>query len=253
MPERADPDAHFGGYAPEYARFRPTYPEALFERLSRIAGRDARVLDCCAGSGQATRGLLRAFGRVVASDVSPRQLSEAPPLPGLHRVAAAAEDTPFVAGAFDLVTVAQALHWLDFERFFTEVRRIVRPGGAFAVWTYDLARVSDDVDVGIDRLYADILGDSWLPERRFVEAAYGTIPVPFEAIEAVELRMETRWTLDELLGYLRTWSAARIYAERRGEDPVGLVGRELARAWGRPSARRRRVTWPVTLRAFRVR
>lgn len=262
MTGKAQPDAHFGGYASEYSRFRPTYPERLFVRLREVAGREARVLDCCTGSGQAAVGLRRAFDRVVASDVSPRQLAAAPRLPDLLYVAAAAEDTPFAPGTFDLVTVGQALHWLDFDRFFAEVRRIVRPRGVLAAWCYDLARVPPAPgegrgqergaeDEAVHRLYGRILGAHWLPERRFVETAYATISVPFEPIETTELRMERRWSLAELLGYLRTWSAARIYAEERGTDPVALVEPELAAAWG-DADRRRVVEWPVTLRLFRV-
>ncbi len=189
------------------------------------------------------------FDSVIATDISPAQLAQAPRHERVRYAAAAAEAAPLPGRSVDLVTAAQAVHWFDFPRFFSEVARVSRPEGVLAIWSYHDFRVSPGVDEVLRRLYREILGGYWLPRRRYVENGYAGVPVPFEPIAVTKEKLEKRWVLEDLLGYLRTWSAGRNYEAEHGIDPVTLVEVDLREAWGEPR-RPTAVIWTLTLRAF---
>lgn len=241
---------HFSRQATDYTRFRPHYPVALFEHLGAKVGEHALAWDCATGSGQAAQGLAPWFDSVIATDASARQIASAKPCPGVHYLVCAAEQVPLAKHSTDLVTVAQALHWFDLERFYEEVHRVLRPGGAFVAWSYNLLRIEPDIDAVIDRLYGELLGEYWPAERRHVETGYADLPFPFEPITMPPCDMHAEWTLAQLLGYLGTWSAVQKYRGERGEDPVEQVQAALADAWG-AADRQRPVRWPLAFVAGR--
>jgi len=187
---------------------------------------------------------------VVATDASAAQLTSARPDPRVEYRVALAEDSGLPGASFDLVTVAQALHWLDRGRFWKEVDRVLVRRGVVAAWCYDLFRIGEGVDEVVERLYRDVVGPYWPPERILTEQRYETIELPFEEIDAPAFRMEKRWSLANFMGYLRTWSATRRYAEATGRDPLPLVADDLARAWG-PPERERVAVWDLALRVGR--
>jgi ubiquinone/menaquinone biosynthesis C-methylase UbiE len=240
---------HFSAAAAEYARRRPDYPRRLFAYLAGLAPARRRAWDCATGSGQAALGLARHFAEVVATDASERQIACARPHRRVRYRVAAAEESGIEPESVDLVTAAQAVHWFGQERFWREARRVLVPGGVIAIWCYDLLRVGQEVDAVIRRLYR-IVGRYWPPERAVVERGYRSLDFPFAEEAAAPFRMEKRWSLEHLLGYLGTWSAARRYSEAVGKDPIGLVREDLARAWGSPG-RVRRVFWDLDLRVGR--
>jgi len=240
---------HFSDGAEGYRASRPGYPAALFAFLAGEAPGRRCAWDCACGSGQASGALAAHFELVVATDASQAQVRLAPPVRGVGYVVATAERAPLRAGAADLVTVAQALHWFDLPGFFAEVRRVLRPGGVVAAWTYGLLRICAPVDACIDRLYAQ-LNPWWPAERAHVDAGYRTLPFPFAPLPSPGFDMTGRWGLEDLVGYLGTWSAMRRCRAQTGTDPLAGVRDELARAWGDPRAQRE-VTWPLVLRAGR--
>ena len=242
---------HFSGHASEYARFRPDYPPDLFDYLAELAPARRRAWDCATGSGQAAAGLAKRFSRVVATDASARQLSQARSDPRILYAVAAAEAAPLSDRSLDLVTVAQALHWFDRPRFWAEAARVLVPGGVVAAWLYGILRVTEDVDRVVSHFYRDVVGPFWPGERRLVEAGYGVLEFPFEEIRAPAFEMEKSWRLADLVGYLRTWSSTRRYVEARGEDPIRRVEGVLREAWGDPEAPRR-ILWDLDLRVGRT-
>jgi hypothetical protein len=84
-----------------------------------------------------------------------------------------------------------------------------------------------------------------------VDEAYANIPFPFQAIQAPELKLERDWSLSELAGYLRSWSATNRYIQQNGDDPVIHFETEMARIWHN-SSEKRRLRWPFAIRAGRV-
>jgi SAM-dependent methyltransferase len=243
---------HFSGHAAAYARSRPGYPHALFDFLAGLVESREAAWDCGTGSGQAAVPLARRFRAVIATDASPAQVLRAQRSPGVHYAAAAAERAPLRDASMDLVTVSQALHWFDFQSFFAETARVGRPGSALAAWAYGSCRVSPEVDSAYDRLYGEVLGPFWPPERIHVEQGYRTIPVPFPTLPAPSLSMRADWDLAAYTGYLETWSAAQRYRRKLGKDPLEPVRAALAEAWGDPASPRE-VTWPLLLIAARIR
>lgn len=241
---------HFSARAEQYARYRPGYPPELFDWLAALAPARRLAWDVGTGSGQAALGLARHFERVIASDAAEAQLRNAVAHERIVYRVMPAERAELDDASVDLVTVAQALHWFDFARFYGEVRRVLRPEGVIAAWTYGVNRVAPEVDAIVHRYYSEIVGPYWPPEREHVERQYRSIPFPFDEIAAPRFAMQMAWRFEDMLGYLGTWSASKRYAEARGEDPLAQIREPLARAWG--EGRERTVEWPLYLRVGRL-
>jgi len=240
---------HFSGHAADYAKFRPGYPEALFDWIAaQTAGHDL-AWDCGCGSGQASVPLAARYRRVAATDFSAEQIAQAAPHPRIDYRAAPAEASGLPDRCADLVTVAQALHWFDFDRFYAEVRRVVKPGGAIVAWTYQLLRGEPAINAVLDDFYTRVLGPHWPPERKWVDLAYRGLPFPFEEIAAPQFEIRLRWSLDDLVAYVGTWSATRRCIKAEGADPMPLLRERLAPAWGDGE---REIVWPIAIKAGRV-
>jgi SAM-dependent methyltransferase len=241
---------HFSGHAALYSRHRPTYPDALFDFLAGAAPSRALAWDCATGGGQAAVALADRFAKVIATDASAQQLREAKPRSKIEYRVAPAEAGGLESGSVDLLTVAQALHWFDLERFYTEAQRTLKPGGVLAVWSYNLLSITPGLDALVNHFYHDIVGPYWPPERKLVEQGYRGIAFPFAEISAPEFAMCADWALDDFAGYLGTWSSVRRYMEAKGADPVAALRPALMETWGDPKLSRR-VIWPLELRAGR--
>jgi len=239
---------HFSSVAIRYAEFRPRYPAALFDYLATLAPRSSTVWDCAAGNGQASVDLAARFDRVVATDASRDQIASAKPHPRIEFRVATAEANGLPDASVGLVTVAQAAHWFDLDRFYEEVRRVLRPGGALAIWAYGINEVEGDrVNELVQEFYAKTVGPYWPPERKLVEEGYRTIPFPFTEIAPPAFRMETRWTLEQLLGYFGTWSATSRHVKATGFNPLDPLKDALLPIWGKAEIRRL-VVWPLAVR-----
>ncbi len=151
----------------------------------------------------------------------------------------------------DLVTVAQALHWFCGDPFYNEVRRVLKPGGVFAAWTYTLLRGEPALNSIVEDFYRHTVGPWWPPERRWVDLAYRDMPFPFADIATPDFEIRLEWTLDDLLAYLRTWSASQRYMKEKGCDPCIELGERLLSVWPRPN-QRKSIIWPIALRCGRV-
>lgn len=248
MSERDFKD-HFSGHAAVYAAHRPTYPAELFERLAALAPARGLAWDAGTGNGQAARALAAHFQRVVATDASPEQIAAAEPHEGVTFRVGAEEGSGLEDASVDLVTVAQALHWFEHERFWGEVRRVLRPGGLLAAWCYSMARVSPEVDAVVDHFYEHVVGPYWPPERSVVESGYANLDFPFSPLDFPAMAMERELDLDGICGYVSSWSAFRRYLAAKGEDPLPAFRAELAPIWGEGT---RRVVWPLTIHLRRA-
>jgi trans-aconitate methyltransferase len=244
------PKDNFSRQASDYARFRPQYPEALYDFLFSLTPARGAAWDAGTGNGQVAVQLSGAFRQVYATDISASQLEKATPRENVTYCVCRAESTGFPDGTFDLVTVAQALHWFDFGAFYAEVTRVSRPGAVVAVWGYNLLHIEPAVDALVQELYHDVVGTYWDAERRHVEASYATVPFPFPEFPAPSLRMITHWQRQGLLGYLNTWSAVQGYIKANGANPVEALRPRLEALW--PANQTREVQFPLFLRAGRV-
>jgi SAM-dependent methyltransferase len=227
----------FSTVAREYANFRPGYPPELFAWLARNCASRRDAWDCGCGSGQASTALAEYFDRVHATDVAPEQIGAAKPHPRVSYAVAAAEKSGLPAESVDLVTVAQALHWFDVEAFYAEARRVSRPGALLAVWTYPRPEFIDPhLDRAFNDFYVDVVGPYWPPERRHVDSQYETLPVPprelgFDTVPHPAFGLDLHWSLEQVLGYVSSWSATARYKKQKGTDPVPLLRDALSRLW----------------------
>lgn len=242
---------HFSGHAGLYAQARPHYPDALFDWIAQQSPARDCAWDVACGNGQASIALARHFRDVIATDPSAQQISQAQRHPRIEYRVEAAEHGSLQDRSVDAITIAQALHWFDLLRFVGEVRRVARPGALFAAWSYAGCSVDANVDAVIARLYDDILGEYWPPERRLVDEGYASLAIPFAPVEAPAFEMRMDWNTDQLLAYLRSWSAAQRYRKATGIDAVTAIVDDLQRAWGNPQ-KVRAVRWKLALRASRM-
>ncbi len=241
---------HFSGHAADYRAFRPTYPPELFAFLASAAPGRELVWDCGTGNGQAAGPLADHFARVFATDASTEQIANAEQHPKVEYAVAPAEKCPLPDACVDLVTVAQALHWFDHDRFYAEVRRVCRPGAVLAATCYYAPSVGPDVDP-ILRHWEDFIRPYWTPERAWVDAGYRTIPFPFAELDATRFELAVASSLAQFVGYLGTWSATKQFVKAHGSDPLERFAPEFATAWGDP-ATVRTLRWELAMRLGRV-
>jgi SAM-dependent methyltransferase len=248
----------FATVSREYASFRPGYPPELFGWLAGVAPALDAVWDAGCGSGQASVALAGHFERVYATDVSPEQIAAAKSHPRVQYAVAPAERSGLDDASVDLVTVAQALHWFDVDAFYVEVRRVARPGALLAVWNYPRPVFADPT---LDRVFLDfytgVVGPHWPPERRHVEANYRTLAPPpkelgFEELPHPAFGLELDWNLEQVIGYVSSWSATARYRNQVGSDPVPKLRESLGAVWPGAGAGAM-LRMPLGLRAARLR
>jgi len=238
---------HFSGQAADYAKFRPRYPPKLFHHLASLAPRQGCAWDCATGNGQAAIGLAAHFQRVIATDASAQQIENAERHERVVYFVAPAENSGIELESIDLIMVAQALHWLDREEFFSEAKRVLKNGGILAVSNYNFLKIAPGIDDIIKKFYCETTGPFWPPERELVESDYASIELPFPELPPVQFEMIAHWTLPQLLGYLRTWSATQKFIAARKFDPVESLADELREVWKNPE-QTREIKWPLRLR-----
>ena len=228
-----------------YAKYRPTYPSALFTYIISLLETKDQAWDCATGNGQVATQLAKEFQIVEATDISASQVEQAPKLANIDYSIQPAEKTKFEKDQFDLITVAQAIHWFDFEKFYAEVNRTLKPNGVLAVIGYGLLSISPELDLIIHHFYNDIIGAYWDEERKYIEENYETIPFSFEEIKTPKFEITYEWTAENLLNYLNTWSAVKHYEKDKNEFPLLLIQQQLKETWG---AKKGKVVFPVLLR-----
>ena len=239
----------FSAQAAGYARYRIDYPAELYAwLLPQVAARE-RAWDCATGNGQVAAVLADSFIRVDATDLSAHQLAQAVQRPNLHYQTARAEHTPFPAQRFDLITVAQAVHWFEPAAYHAEVRRVARHGAVLAEWGYGLVQISPAIDPLIQQFYRDTMGPYWDANRWHIDDEYARIPFPFAEVRRAHFAVRRLWSAEWFLQYLRTWSSVAKYQQERGEDAVALIAVAVAQWWG---SGEREVVFPVFARAGQV-
>lgn len=249
---------HFSERAPGYAQYRPHYPPELvsYLALQTKASADRKdlitVWEAGCGSGQLTVGLAERFARVIATDASADQIAHARPAPHVEYRVARAEACGLPDGSVDLAVSAQAAHWFELDGYYGEVRRVVRTGGLIAMVVYGI-NVTDDADLDrvVMQFYRQTLERYWPPQRRHVEEGYRSLPFPFDEIATPTFEMREEWSLDEMLGYVETWSATMALAKAAGRERIDEFRSAVAKVWGNPETRRL-IRWLLSVRLGRV-
>ena len=242
---------HFSDASDDYLRFRPHYPEALFFYLSSLTKNTHVAWDCATGNGQAAFALAKYFDKVIGTDASKNQITHAQPASNITYRVETVEQSTFNNHSVDLITVAQALHWFDMDVFSTEITRVLKPGGIVAAWTYGLFNINPKLDKLINTLYHTKLSPFWPPERVNIENGYASLQLPLKEIPSPNFQMQVKWNLEQLMGYLGTWSAVKKYKLHFNVDPVVELTEPLLSAWGKPS-QQLVIRWPLTLKIWKT-
>lgn len=241
---------YFSRQAPIYRRFRPQYPEKLFDLLSGLVKNHETAWDCATGNGQAAVALAAHFDKVFATDASSSQLEHAIPCKNVEYRFAPAEKSGLDDASIDLVTVANAVHWFNIPEFYKEVRRVAKKDAIIAVWCYEAFTVDSAPSDTFQPLY-DTIGDHWAPHLELVRNHYKTLPFPFHELETPEIEMSLNWNLEQCLGFLASWSGVQTYLENTGKDPTEFFYDQIQAKWGDP-LQERKVSWQLHLRVGRI-
>jgi SAM-dependent methyltransferase len=243
---------HFSGHSDQYAQSRPHYPDEIYAYLASIAPARSLAWDCGTGNGQAALGLVKYFDKVYATDASAEQISRAHPHENVDYHLEPAEHVSLKDGSVDLVTIAVAIHWFNFDEFYREVKRVLKRDGVLAAWTYNLTKISPEIDRLIHQYYSEILAGYW-PERiHYLEERYETLPFPFDEIIPPPFIMEINWNLNQLAGFLDSWSATQRYKAQKGRHPLEEIWQKLVATWGDENDQRL-IRWPLHFRVGRNR
>lgn len=167
------------------------------------------------------------FSNVVATDISEQQLSKAEKKNNITYSISDSTHVELESGTADLVTVAQAVHWFNFENFYHEVRRVLKPNGILALIGYGVMRSDAATDKIIQEFYHTTMGPYWDKERKLIDEAYVNIPFPLHEVHLKNYSMKYTWTIDQLIGYFSTWSALQHYRKQTGEDPLPKLREEF--------------------------
>lgn len=223
---------NFSTQSNDYALFRPQYPQVLIDFLIALTENQGACWDCGTGNGQFAVQLSEKFDKILATDISQNQLDNATSKSNVEYSLQPAEQTNFPDHHFDLITVAQAAHWFDFDRFNPEVKRTLKPNGVIALFGYGLVQVEGEIGETIKKFYWNVTKPYWDPERNHIVEEYKTIPFPFEEIEEVpNFDIKKEMTLDELVGYISTWSAVQHYIKDNGHSPIDKLKSDLQEIW----------------------
>ncbi len=232
-----------------YSKFRPGYPKQLFNFLIPLVPEKKIAWDCGTGNGQVAVKLSQYFKEVYATDISASQINNAVTKSNIFYSVGNAEETLFADDTFDLITIAQAIHWFDFIFFYNEVKKTLKAGGIVAAIGYDVFRINKEIDFLIHEFYRKTTGSYWDIERKYIDRHYTTIPFPFKEIETPDFLMNYNWEFNQVIGYLNTWSAVQHYIRKNNENPVVKFSEQLKKAWG--NVGKRKISFPVFMRVGR--
>ncbi len=242
---------YFSSHAASYALFRPHYPASAIEAILPFTKERTLAIECGCGNGQLSLLLSSYFDQVIATDASAGQIQHAHLHPQIQYHVASAEALPVEDGKADIVIAAQAAHWFDLDRFYTEVRRVAKPQALIALLSYGSISLAGDVGEIVSHFEHETLASYWPPERRMVGAAYASLPFPFEEIPMAPSSIDAEWSYHQLMGYILTWSSVRALEKAHNDVLLRNFAADLLKAWG-DSALRRQVHWPLHVRLGHV-
>lgn len=240
---------HYGGHAADYLKYRPSYPDDLYQQLSALAPHRDLAWDCGTGNGQAAVRLAQDFNRVLATDLCALQLDQAKAHQRVDYQCREAHLSGLDSNSVALITAASAVHWFEHESFYAEVQRVLSPQGILAVWTYAPDLVSPQPVANIVRHYANVtLEGDWPLGLEWVTRRYQDLPFPFPDVPLKPISFPLRWTLDELMGWIGTWSGTKRHQQRTGSCFLEDLRRELLCVWPGPSGTSANLVMPLYYR-----
>jgi SAM-dependent methyltransferase len=230
-----------------YLKYRPTYPAELFQYLSSLTQDHNLAWDCGTGNGQSAISLTQYYKAVYATDPSEQQIKNALPNSKITYKVEKAEQPGLEDNTVDLITIAQAIHWFDFDKFYTEVKRVLKKEGIIAAWAYGLPGISPEIDPVLKHFHDEIIGEFWQNENRLIDKEYSTIPFPFKQLSPPHFKICKSLSLNDLLGLVSSWSAVQRFIDQNSYNPVEELEGQLLKLWGNRD-HNKEVTWNLILK-----
>lgn len=238
---------HFSAIAKEYDKGRIEYPLKLYSFLAHQCTNFQCAWDCATGSGQAAIKLANVFEKVVATDISKELLELAPEHPKISYHSAPAENSKIKSSSIDLITIGQAYHWFEFDPFWEEAIRVLKPDGVVAILGYLWPETNPEVDGVLERFKQEI--QSHWPERSILlHEGYQSIYSPLTEISSPKFQIQTKWSLEEYLSHLKSWSGNRYFEESTKRNAIEELKEDFKLAWGKGT---KKVKWPLIARVFK--
>ena len=230
-----------------YARYRPTYPKELYDYILSFVKEKNIAWDCATGNGQAAVALADHFKKVIATDISAAQIEKATFKENIEYIVGPAESTPFQENTFDLVTIAQAYHWIKWKEFKKEVTRVCKPGAIIAIWTYYRNTIGGKkIDDAVHNFYENVTKPYWDYERKYVEEKYTTVEFDYDLLPVKDFETTLEWQREDLIGYISSWSALQKFIKVNGHSPITIIEEEIKKLW--PKDEVKKVTFPIYLK-----
>lgn len=232
-----------------YNEYRPTYPPEIYSFLFSVASGRNLAWDVGCGGGQVAQVLAQSFKQVIATERSEAQLKNAAFAPNIEYRVEVAEKCSLEDHSVDLITVGEAMHWFRLDDFYREAHRVLKKQGILAAWCYWLRPENMLLNNILKKFDTEIVNAFWLPDVDIVRDYYREIEFPFEEIQAPELTMRALWSVDQLLGYMDTWSASQQFMRVNNIRPTELVRDEIMAIFPRETLQE--FTWKLGLRIGR--
>ena len=221
----------FSDHSKLYATFRPTYPKELYDFIYSHTKTFDTAWDCATGNGQVASILTTKFKTVFATDISEQQLAHAVKADSIFYSVQPAEKVNFETHSIDLITVAQALHWINTERFYSEVNRVAKRQAIIALFGYSVCTINPLIDKLLHDFYTNKVGPFWDEARKIIDQEYSDIPFPFKEISSPKFFIKVHWSAEHFAGYLTSWSATQKFIHTHGYNPVPEFTASVESLW----------------------
>lgn len=242
-----------------YSIYRPSWPEEvvttamayLQKKKEENAPKTKEIcdslIDIGCGSGQSTPMYAEYCRQIIGLDASPEQIKIAKENNKFGNISYAVGiggSIPFPDNSVEMICCAQSVHWLDWEKFFEECRRVLVPHGCMATYGYSTPRISfpeygDEVAEKCNELFlAFYKSCPWHPRRKHIDNRlslfYDALPCS-EKLRNDEMKIVRKWNLEQFQGYVLSWSGYRKFMEEKGQiDVLSQLLDDFKRILGKP-------------------
>eukprot|EP01133_Synstelium_polycarpum_P005972 gene5972-6917_t len=227
---------HFGSVGDKYKAFRPTYPQKIFDIIKEFHGTDAPMdlaLDVGCGSGQATLSLAQMFKKVIGVEPSLGQITNAMKADNVTYIQSPSESIAVDENeSVDLINVACALHWFDFDAFFKETQRLLKPNGTLVAFSYSLCSLTPNeaAEAINNDLINNILGPYWAERKKVNDNKYADIVPPYKNTVRKEFNIVQKTSIKQLVGVYGTWSGYATFLQSN-QDILPSIKNKLMEAY----------------------
>ena len=206
----------FSNVIDAYKKYRRDYPEKTYDLIHEFCPDvSAKVLDLGCGTGIATNHLALYYDTVVGTDREESMVEAAREgaVANATFIATSSEKLPFEDSSFDLVTVASAYHWFDYDRAGKEIYRVLKPNGKLCVfWKNGNGKSKNYLpSFAYENLKKFITDIPSANKEKLSDAIF--LRVGFIKVDDEEFDFEDIYSKEEILGYIQSHSTFNLLDE----------------------------------------